>query len=258
MKIASFNVNSLRARLKILLEWIENESPDIFCLQETKVPDRAFPKKDFEKMGYSIVFRGEKNFNGVAILSKISFEDTNYGFEDGSESDRLIFVRITKINVINTYVPQGFHPLSEKFREKLDWLQRLYYFFKERFNPQMPIIWTGDFNIAPESTDVYNPDLLRGHVGFHPDEHAVLKKFKDWGFIDLFRLHNPESRQYSFWDYTIKNAVKKGMGWRIDHIWATKMIAEKSVRAWIDVKPRLLPKPSDHAPVVAEFKIFNI
>jgi exodeoxyribonuclease-3 len=255
MKLASFNVNSLRARLKILLEWMEKESPEILCLQETKVPDSDFPKKEFEKLGFHVIFRGEKTFNGVAIVSKIPFEDILYGFEDSSEATRLISAKIRGISIINTYIPQGFHPLSEKFREKLDWLQRLYYYFKENYKPRMSIIWTGDFNIAPESKDVYDPDLLKGHVGFHPDEHAVLSKFKEWGLIDVFRLHNSESGQYSYWDYTIKNAVKKGMGWRIDHIWATRSIAEKSNRAWIDISPRLLEKPSDHTPVVAEFKI---
>ncbi len=178
LKVASFNVNSLRARLTILFDWIEKESPNILCLQETKVPDNVFPNKDFEKIGFHVVFRGEKSFNGVAVLSRSPFEDIHYGFEDGSEAVRLITVRIKGITIINTYVPQGFHPLSEKFREKLDWLQRLYYYFKENYKPHMPIIWTGDFNIAPEPKDVYDPDLLRGHVGFHPDEHAVLLKFK--------------------------------------------------------------------------------
>ncbi len=255
MKVASFNVNSLRARLTILLDWIKAVSPDILCLQETKVPDSAFPIKDFERIGLHVSFRGEKTFNGVAMISRVPFEDVHYGFEDGSEAVRLISVKIQGITVINTYVPQGFHPLSEKFREKLDWLQRLYYHFKDNYKHRMPIIWTGDFNIAPEPKDVYDPELLRGHVGFHPDEQAILLKFKEWGFIDVFRLHNSESGQYSFWDYTMKNAVKKGMGWRIDHIWATKVIADKSIRAWIDVGPRLLQKPSDHTPVVAEFKI---
>lgn len=255
LKVASFNVNSLRARLTILLDWIKTASPDIVCLQETKVLDNIFPQKDFEKIGFHVVFRGEKTFNGVAILSRSPFEDIHYGFEDGSEAVRLISAKIKGITIINTYVPQGFHPLSEKFREKLDWLQRLYYYFKENYKPSMPIIWTGDFNIAPEPKDVYAPDLLRGHVGFHPDEHAVLLKFKEWGFIDVFRLHNSESGQYSFWDYTIRNAVTKGMGWRIDHMWATKIIAEKSIKAWIDISPRLLQKPSDHTPVIAEFKI---
>ncbi len=255
MKVASFNVNSLRARLTILLDWIKAVSPDILCLQETKVPDSAFPIKDFERIGLHVSFRGEKTFNGVAMISRVPFEDVHYGFEDGSEAVRLISVKIQGITVINTYVPQGFHPLSEKFREKLDWLQRLYYHFKDNYKHRMPIIWTGDFNIAPEPKDVYDPELLRGHVGFHPDEQAILLKFKEWGFIDVFRLHNSESGQYSFWDYTMKNAVKKGMGWRIDHIWATKVIADKSIRAWIDVRPRLLQKSSDHTPVVAEFKI---
>ncbi len=254
MKLASFNVNSLRARLTILLEWIKTVSPDIVCLQETKVPDSAFPVKDCEKIGFHTVFRGEKTFNGVAILSRVPFEDILYGFEDGSEAARIISVKIKGITIVNTYIPQGFHPLSEKFREKLDWLQRLYYYFSENYNPRMPVIWAGDFNIAPESRDVYNPELLKGHVGFHPDEHAVLLKFKEWGFIDVFRLHNAEDGQYSFWDYTIKNAVKKGTGWRIDHIWATKAVAEKSINAWIDINPRILQKPSDHTPVVADFK----
>jgi exodeoxyribonuclease-3 len=255
MKVASFNVNSLRARLTILLAWIKTVSPDVLCLQETKVPDDVFPQQDFEKIGFHAVFRGEKSFNGVAILSRSPFEDIHYGFEDGSEAVRLITVRIKGITVINTYVPQGFHPLSEKFREKLDWLQRLYYHFRENYTPRMPIIWAGDFNIAPEPKDVYDPEVLRGHVGFHPDEHAVLLKFKEWGFIDVFRIYNVVKGQYSFWDYTIKNAVKKGMGWRIDHMWATKVLAEKSIKAWIDTSPRLLEKPSDHTPVIAEFKI---
>jgi len=255
LKVASFNVNSLRARLPILLGWIKTVSPDILCLQETKVPDSDFPIRDFEKIGFYSVFRGEKTFNGVAILSKTPFEDIHYGFEDSSEAARLITVKIQGITIINTYVPQGLNPLSEKFREKLDWLQRLYYHLKENYKPSISVIWTGDFNIAPESKDVYAPELLRGHVGFHPDEHAVLLKFKEWGFIDVFRMHNSDSGQYSFWDYTIKNAVKKGMGWRIDHIWGTKAIAEKSIKAWIDISPRLLQKPSDHTPVIAEFKV---
>ncbi|MEW6003189.1 MAG: exodeoxyribonuclease III [Nitrospirota bacterium] len=255
LKVASFNVNSLRVRLKIVLEWIEKEYPDILCLQETKVPDNAFPREEFLKRGYNLAFRGEKSYNGVAILSKFPIEDISYGFEDGSEATRLISAKIRGITIVNIYVPQGFHPLSEKFREKLDWLQRLYYFFKENFKPDMSLVWTGDFNIAPESRDVYDPEILRGQVGFHPDEHTVLQKFKEWGFIDIFRLHNPGGGHYTFWDYTIRNALKKGMGWRIDHIWATATIAGKSTRAWIDISPRLIPKPSDHTPLIAEFDI---
>jgi exodeoxyribonuclease-3 len=255
VKIASFNVNSLRVRLKIILDWLEKESSDVVCLQETKVPDNAFPKKEFEEKGFHIVFSGEKTFNGVAVLSKDPFQEVSYGFEDGSESTRLIFTKIKGIHIINTYVPQGVHAFSDKFREKLDWLQRLYYHVKEHYKPTMPVIWTGDFNIAPEPNDVYNPQLLQGHVGFNPDEHAVLQRFKEWGFIDVFRSHNSQDGHYTFWEYTIKDAVRKGLGWRIDHIWATHVLAERSTRCWIDRGPRLLKKPSDHTPIIAEFDI---
>lgn len=255
MKIASFNVNSLRARLKILLDWLEKESPHIVCLQETKVPDHAFPQKEIERKGYRIVFRGEKKFNGVAVLSKEEFQEVVYGFDDGSQGTRLIFLKIKGIHVINSYVPQGLHAFSEKFREKIDWLQRLYYHVNEHYKPTMPVIWTGDLNIAPEPKDVYDPQLLKDHVGFHPDEHAILKRFKDWGFCDVFRFHNREGSQYTFWEYTTRDAVKKGLGWRIDHIWATPVLAEKSTRSWIDKGPRLQKKPSDHTPIIAEFDI---
>lgn len=255
MKVASFNVNSLRVRLKILLDWLEKESPDILCLQETKVPDHAFPKKEIEGKGYHVIFRGEKTFNGVAVVSRAAFEKVVYGFEDGSEATRLIFSKIKGIHIINTYVPQGLHAFSEKFREKIDWLQRLYYYVKENYKPTMPIIWTGDFNIAPEPKDVYDPHLLKDHVGFHPYEHAVLRRFKEWGFIDVFRLHNLEGGHYTFWEYTIKDAIKKGLGWRIDHIWATPVLTEKLTGCWIDRGPRLLKKPSDHTPIIAEFDI---
>lgn len=255
MKIASFNVNSLRSRLKILLEWLKKELPDVICLQETKVPDHSFPREEIERHGYHVIFKGEKTFNGVAVLSKEAFQEGVYGFEDGSEATRLIFSKIKGIHIINTYVPQGSQVFSEKFREKLDWLQRLYYHVKENFKPTMPVIWTGDFNIAPEPKDLYDPQFLKDHVGFHPDEHAVLQRFKEWGFVDIFRLHNSQGGHYTFWEYTIKDSVKKGIGWRIDHIWATPVLAKKSIRSWIYREPRFMKKPSDHTPIIAEFNI---
>ncbi len=256
MKIASFNVNSIRARLRIVLDWLEKESPDVLCLQETKVPDAAFPEDAFKDIHYHSVYRGGKSYNGVAILSKTPMEDVRTGFDEyGSEGTRLITATVNKIPIVNTYVPQGFHPLSEQFREKLDWLQRLYAYFDQYFRPDKPLLWAGDFNIAPEPADVYDPEHLLGHVGFHPDEHAAIERFKDWGFVDVFRLHQPGAQQYTFWDYRIRNAVAQKTGWRIDHIWATRPLAEKSTRAWIDIAPRLAEKPSDHTVIVAEFEI---
>jgi exodeoxyribonuclease-3 len=256
MKIASFNANSVRARLELVLDWLRKESPDVLCLQETKVPDKDFPQKAFEDMHYHAVFRGEKSYNGVAIVSKKHPEDVRIGFDEyESEGTRLITAIINNIPIVNTYVPQGFHPLSQKFREKLDWLQRLYDYFNERFRPDTPLLWAGDFNVAPEPADVYDPAHLEGQVGFHPDERAALQRFRQWGFTDVFRLHQPGSGQYTFWDYRMRNAVPRNLGWRVDHIWATSPLAEKSVRAWIDMDLRRAERPSDHTIVVAEFAV---
>jgi exodeoxyribonuclease-3 len=256
LKLASFNVNSIRARLGIVTDWLKKESPDVLCLQETKVPDSEFPEKAFARLGYHSAYRGEKGYNGVAILSKAPLEDVRIGFDESeSGGTRLIRATVGKIPIVNTYVPQGYHPLSEQFREKLDWLQRLHAYFKKDFRKDSPLIWLGDFNIAPEPIDVYDPEFLEGHMGFHPDEHAALKRFKQWGFVDVFRLHHPEPGQYTFWDYQIRNAVKKKKGWRIDHIWATRTLAERSTDAWIDLAPRLQDKPSDHTFVVAQFEV---
>ncbi|MCF6148739.1 MAG: exodeoxyribonuclease III [Candidatus Kuenenia sp.] len=256
MKVASFNVNSIRARLPIVIDWLQKESPDILCVQETKVVDAEFPHAAFEKINYYSAFRGEKSYNGVAILSKSSMEDIRIGFDDDeSEGSRIITAKINKIRIVNTYIPQGVHPLLRQFREKLAWIDRLYGYFKLYYQPDKPILWLGDFNIAPESKDVYNPEKLLGSIGFHPDEHAALQRFKEWGFTDVFRLHQPGPEQYTFWDYRVKNAIERKIGWRVDHIWATRPLAKKSVKAWIDISPRLAEKPSDHTIIVAEFKM---
>jgi exodeoxyribonuclease-3 len=256
MKVASFNVNSIRARLNILLDWIRKESPDILCLQETKVPDAEFPLAAIEALNYNVVFRGEKAYNGVAILSKTPLNDVRVGFDESeSEGTRLIVATVKKITIINTYVPQGVHPLMKQFRYKLDFLQKLYDYFDKNYRPDRALLWMGDFNVAPEPKDVYDPDHLLGSIGYHHDEHAALRKFTGWGFVDVFRLHQHDSGQYTFWDYRVKNAIVRKMGWRVDHIWATKSLAKKSTKAWIDIAPRLLQKPSDHTFIVAEFRI---
>ncbi|MDR4507628.1 MAG: exodeoxyribonuclease III [Candidatus Brocadiaceae bacterium] len=256
MKVASYNVNSVRARLPIVIDWLQKESPDIFCIQETKVIDTDFPHAAFEEINYCSVFRGEKSYNGVAIISKFPLKDVRIGFDDSeSEGARIITARLNKIRIVNTYIPQGVHPLLRQFREKLAWIERLYDYFKQYYQPENPILWLGDFNIAPESKDVYDPEKLFGSIGFHPDEHAALQRFKEWGFIDVFRLHQPGPEQYTFWDYRVKNAIDRKIGWRVDHIWATRPLAKKSVRAWIDIAPRLAEKPSDHTIIIAEFEV---
>lgn len=256
MKIASFNVNSVRARLPIVIDWIQRESPDILCLQETKVTDAEFPKEAFEDMKYYTVFRGEKSYNGVAILSKVSLKNVRIGFDEyESEGTRLIAATVHNISLVNTYIPQGVHPLLKQFQYKLDWFQRLYEYFDKNYRPDQAVLWVGDFNVAPEPRDVYDPDHLLGSIGYHPDEHAALLKLKEWGFVDVFRLHQHEAGQYTFWDYRVKNAIAGKRGWRVDHIWATRNLANKSTKAWIDIAPRLLNKPSDHTVIVAEFEV---
>jgi exodeoxyribonuclease-3 len=256
MKIASFNANGIRARTPVILRWLETASPDVLCIQETKVQDKDFPRQPFQDAGYHCVFKGQKSFNGVAILSKSFPEDVRIGFGDQekqNEEARLITVKIEGMSIVNTYVPQGQDPDSEKFRYKLDWLYRLRDFFERNFDPKQPLVWTGDFNVAPEPVDVYDPVGLLGSVCYHPEEHKSLSYIKTWGFLDVYRKYHPMERQFTFWDYRIPNAIKRGLGWRIDHIWATACLVEKSKSAWIDMEPRRWDKPSDHTFIVAEF-----
>ena len=255
MKIATFNTNGIRARLPILLEWIKKHHPDVLCIQETKVQDPDFPESAFKEKNYHCAYTGQKSYNGVAIISKSVAETVDIGLykEDPNEEARLIMARIEGVSIVNTYIPQGQDPDSEKFQYKLDWFSGLLNYFTHHFDPESPLIWTGDFNVAIDPIDVYDPEKLLGSVCYHPKEHAAVRKVKDWGFEDVFRRHNTEPKQYTFWDYRIPNSVKRGLGWRIDHIWTTRPLADKSEAAWIDVDARLLPRPSDHTFLVAEF-----
>jgi len=257
MIIASFNCNSIRARMPIILKWLNSQSIDVLCLQETKVQDKDFPEQELLDAGYRSVFMGEKSYNGVAILlkEKIAFNDIYFGFDGkgADEGTRLVALKTGNINIVNTYVPQGTSPDSERFQYKLDWFSRLDEFFKSRYTAKEPLIWLGDFNVAPDPIDVHNPKRLLGNVGYHPDEHAALAKVKSSGFTDVFRKHCADDGQYTFWDYRVKDGVARGLGWRVDHIWANAAGAKKSKRSWIDREPRLWEKPSDHTPIVAEF-----
>lgn len=257
VKIASFNTNSIRARMDIIIRWLSDTSTDILCIQETKVQDKDFPVEPFEDINYHCVFKGQKSYNGVAIASKFPVENVISGFDGkgDDEGSRLICCKIKNINIINVYIPQGSEVGTEKFTYKLTWLDRLHEYLTTNFTPGSPLILTGDFNVAPERVDLYDPDNLYGSVGFHPEEHKRLEKLKSWGLIDIFRKHESRGEQYSFYDYRIKNSVKRKMGWRLDHIWATEFLADKSVTSYIDINQRLLEKPSDHTFVVAEFNL---
>ena len=258
LKVATYNANSIRSRLGLVLDWLEKENPDILCLQETKVQDADFPAMAFLEAGYHVVFRGQKAYAGVAIVSREEPQEVAYGFDDGGEPDeaRLIRAVIKGIPVVNTYVPQGRSPDSPQFQYKLEWLERLRALFERHYSPQEPLLWMGDFNVAPEPVDVHDPKRLKNHVDFHPLARAALEQIRKWGFVDVFRLHHPdEPEQYTFWDYRVRDAVRRKLGWRVDHIWATEPLARKSTGAWIDVEARLMEKPSDHTFLVAEFAL---
>ncbi len=255
-KIATYNANSIRARLPQILEWLEREHADVLCVQETKVQDKDFPTQAIQDVGYHVIFRGQKSYAGVAIISALPPQDVRAGFDDGSDAPRLLHAVYQDIHVVNTYVPQGRSPDSEHFQYKLAWFARLRQYFEKHFTPQQSVLWVGDFNVAVEDIDVYNPSGLRDHVDFHPDAQAALEQVRQWGFVDIFRkYHANEPGQYSYWDYRARNAIERGVGWRIDHIWATRPLAQKSACAWIDVEARRAERPSDHTLMIAEFNV---
>lgn len=254
MKVASFNVNSLRARLPVVLEWLGQHRPDVLCVQESKVQDVDFPRDAFDKTEYKYVFKGQKSYNGVAIFSRSEMANVQFGFDDEPKDEaRLIKAEIGGIVMVNTYVPQGYMAGSERFEYKLKWFERLRRYFGENFESTDAVLWVGDLNIAPEAIDVYDPESLLGHVCYHPEVHKVLREVMDWGFVDVFRMHCREAGQYTFWDYRMRNSFKRNLGWRLDHIMATKPLAEKCWACYIDKEPRLAERPSDHTPIVAEF-----
>jgi len=254
MKVASYNVNSLRARLPVVLRWLDEHEPDVLCVQETKVQDVDFPGDAFEKAAYRYAFKGQKSYNGVAIFCRDQIKEVRFGFDDEPRDEpRLAKAEVNGVVIVNTYVPQGYMPQSEKFEYKLNWFDRLLKFFQDNFEPADPVLWVGDFNVAPLPIDVYDPEGLSGHVCYHPDVHEALKRVQQWGFVDVFRMHCDRPGQYTFWDYRLRNAFGRNLGWRLDHIMATRPLAAKSTACYIDTEPRTAERPSDHTPIVAEF-----
>lgn len=258
LRIAGFNANSIRSRLDIILSWMDKNACDVLCVQETKVTDEDFPTTMILSAGFHCVFFGQKSYNGVAILSRDEPHavQTGTGNAEWDQEARIIRARFGDVTVVNTYIPQGTATDSPRFAYKLDWIRGMRDYFDRDFTPQDAIVWLGDFNVAREPIDVYDPQGLLGNVCYHPDEHKALDYTMDWGFVDVFRGHHPgEADQYTFWDYRVPNALKRRMGWRLDHIFATRPLAEKSIDCWIDTEPRQLEKPSDHTFIVADFDL---
>ena len=255
MRIATFNANSVRQRLAVITRWLGERKPDVLCLQETKVEDRDFPALAFREAGYEIAFRGQKSYNGVAIATRARPADVCFGLDDGGPADepRLAYVRIGRLHIVNTYVPQGREIDHPMYAYKIEWLTRLKAYFGRHFTPRMQVLWLGDMNVAPEAMDIHNAEQQADHVCYHVDVRKAFADTIGWGFVDVFRKHHPEAGQYTFFDFRTINAVKRNMGWRVDHMLATKPLAAKSVDAFIDMEPRKGATPSDHTFLVADF-----
>ncbi len=256
MILATWNVNSINVRLPQLLSWLDLVKPNIVCLQETKVVDEKFPAAEIEALGYHLAFYGEKSYNGVAILSDRPLSGVEKGLmkEVGPGSKRIISASYDNIRVVDVYIPNGGEPGSDKYAYKLEWISALREHLQHRFSPEDMLVLTGDFNIAPADIDVFDPELAGDGILVSPPEREALESLKNWGLVDVFRSLHPEIRLYSWWDYRM-NAFRKNMGFRIDHIWATKSLAEKATSIYIDKEPRKLEQPSDHTPVVVEFEL---
>jgi exodeoxyribonuclease-3 len=255
MKIATWNVNSIRSRIERVADWTAREKPDVLCLQEIKTTDDGFPVDVFAALGYQAEVFGQKTYNGVAILSREPMTKVvrNLPDDEPDAPRRLIAATIGKIRVVNVYVPNGQSPESDKFVYKMDWLARLRAFLDATAKPGGSLILLGDFNIAPEERDVRYIDLWRGHVHFHPKEHEALARITSWGFYDLLRKHHEETGLFSWWDYR-QLAFQKNNGLRIDLILGTKPVLKRCTGVEIHRDERKGESPSDHVPVVAEIE----
>lgn len=261
MRIATWNVNSIRMRLEQLLTWLQEEQPDVVCLQETKVSDELFPREPLEALGYELAISGQKAYNGVAILSRRPIEQVCVGFaallpDDAEalelqEQKRVISALIDGVRVLNLYVPNGSSLKSEKYIYKLRWLACLQRYLTVQEQQGDPLCMVGDFNIGPEARDLHDPDRLTGGIMASAAERQALQSLLGDRLIDAFRLFESEAGHWSWWDYRT-GAWDFDRGWRIDHIYLSPELVECAIGCGIHRTLRGNPQPSDHAPVVVQ------
>lgn len=261
LKIATFNVNSVKSRIPVLIQWFETKgAPDILCLQETKCVDEDFPAYFFEDYFDFCNYRGMKSYNGVAVMSKRAPDEVSFGLGDEgeagreeSEAARVAFARFGKLFVLNTYIPQGKDIEHPDYAYKLRFIARVRDLLERRCTPDDLVVWVGDLNVAPSEIDVANPKNKKNHVCFHEDVKRALASAMEWGLVDIFREHLPNEGEYTFWDYRIKDSLARNIGWRIDHVLGTKSAAALCRSVSVERELRAAAKPSDHTAVVAEF-----
>ncbi len=271
MRIATWNVNSLKARLPRVEEWLAQREPDVLLMQETKLSDDAAPEMAFRLAGYELAHHGEGRWNGVAIASRVGIEDIVANFGDGpllhnaavepiaeavaaeaslatGDEARMISAVCGGVRVVSIYAPNGRALETPFYRAKLAWFERLVRWLRETRDPAEPLVIGGDYNVAPEDADVYDPAFFADSTHVSEPERAALAALRDWGLVDAYRLHHPEAGKFSWWDYRGGN-FHKGLGMRIDHVYATRVVAERCTAAEIDRDARKGQLPSDHAPV---------
>jgi len=256
MKLATWNVNSIRAREERLLRWLAAHQPDVLCLQELKVTEDAFPLLPIRSLGYHAAVHGQKTYNGVAILSREEPAEIERGFGDGGDDShaRLVAARVGGVHVVSAYVPNGQEVGSDKWAYKIEWLGRLRAWLGRRFAKGDLVALCGDFNVAPEARDVCDPAAWEGSVLFHPEARRALEHVRAWGLVDAFRRHHEAPGLYTWWDYRML-AFPKNQGLRIDHVLLSEPLAARCTAASIDRNERKGKLPSDHAPVVVELDV---
>lgn len=252
MKIASWNVNSLKVRLPQVLDWVATQAPDVLCLQETKLEDKAFPFAEIEAAGYRAIHHGQKTYNGVAILAREEPADVVRGIPNFDDPQaRVIAATIDNARIICAYVPNGQAVGSDKFEYKLKWLRALREWLTDELQRHPRLALLGDYNIAPDDRDVYDPIAWQGQVLCSEPEREAFRALTHLGFADAFRLFEQTDKGFTWWDYRMM-AFRRNMGLRIDHILLSPALAAECTACGVDKAPRKLERPSDHAPIIAD------
>jgi exodeoxyribonuclease-3 len=260
MKIATWNINGIKARIDTAKTWLAAASPDIACLQEIKCVDEAFPREEFEALGYNVAVHGQKGFNGVALLSKLPFDEVAPKLVGDDEDvqarylEAVVSVPSGVLRVVNIYLPNGNPVGTEKFAYKLAWMSRLRERVRSLLTLEEPLVVAGDFNVIPTPDDVYNPDAWMDDALFRPETRAQFRALVNLGLTDAFRACHDEPHRYTFWDYQA-GAWQKNQGIRIDHLLLSPQAADRLVKCEIDATPRGWEKPSDHVPIWLELNL---
>jgi exodeoxyribonuclease-3 len=259
MKVATWNVNSIKARLQAAREWLSETAPDVVCMQEIKCVDDAFPRLEFEELGYNCAVHGQKSYNGVAILSKRPMEDVSPRLPGGNGDDHARYLEAVisgdcgVVRVASIYAPNGNPIGTEKFSYKLDWHARLAAHAKDLLPGEEPIVLMGDYNVIPAPEDVYEPNNWLTDALFQPESRAALRRLENLGYTDAIRACHAEPQLYTFWDYTA-GCWQKNRGIRIDHIFLSPQAADRLVTSGVNKHMRGREKPSDHVPVWCELE----